>query len=365
MQEQRMHPEVHTHQLAELMPDHAFRMMGPSKGLTGQRLQDELAAAGVEHELSPEQLKQASRSAFLRLLFQPESQNIDSEKAAGVGGVFRRIFSAIDSQPNEEGYALHAQHAKGAKGDEKTAFAQKSRRHAEKMVARLSHSASKLMNEGMSQEDALNTVLSQLREYDGGEEVDPEYRNMVQGIIDKLLGVTGHEKFTFGDIPTDTERHGLSMPGIEMGHHEAPEHWHGNIIMGEHELAPIGSSVREDGDLGGVGGEPTPMADAMSGGAGLVRVRGGAGRFSDVPPQPTLPTPAQYRNVPSMIDLPSAPQQPFVPPAPDLGAMAGLPTGQRTLFDPRLYAASHDVVSDLDLLRKKLGYFDGFLRGGR
>jgi hypothetical protein len=50
MQEQRMHPEVHMHQLLELMPDHAFRRMGAGKGLTAERLQDELDAivsAGV------------------------------------------------------------------------------------------------------------------------------------------------------------------------------------------------------------------------------------------------------------------------------------------------------------------------------
>ena len=130
MQEQRMHPEVHMHQLLELMPDHAFRRMGAGKGLNAERLQAELDAIGVDHGLTSEQLKDASKSAALRLLFQPESQNIDNESAAGVGKVFREVFSSVDSHPSQEGYRLHAQHAKGAKSDEKTAFAKKSRRHA-------------------------------------------------------------------------------------------------------------------------------------------------------------------------------------------------------------------------------------------
>lgn len=359
MQAQRMHPEVHMHQLLELMPDHAFRRMGAGKGLTAERLQAELDAIGVDHGLSSEQLKDASKSAALRLLFQPESQNIDSESAAGVGKVFRQVFSSVDSQPNQEGYSLHAQHAKGAKSDEKTAFAKKSRRHAEKMVARLSHAASKLMNEGMSQEDALGTVLSQLREYDGGSKVEPEYRDMVQGVIDKLLGVSGHEKFSFGDVPTDEEAHGLSMPGIEMGHHEAPEHWHRNIIMGQHELAPFGSSVREGGDLGGVGegmgGAPAPVAPQPA--AAPVAVAG-----QPAPPAP-MPRPAYPMRQANPLEM--AYQQ----------MLGGLPAREptQTFFDigstalvrpdPALIQRSQDVASSIDAIKKKIGYFDGFLRG--
>ncbi len=360
MQEQRMHPEVHMHQLLELMPDHAFRRMGAGKGLTAERLQAELDAIGVDHGLTSEQLKDASKSAALRLLFQPESQNIDNESAAGVGKVFREIFSSVNSHPNEEGYGLHAQHIKGAKTDEKTAFAKNSRRHAEKMAIRLSHAASKLINEGMSQEDALGTVLSELREYDGGSKVEPEYRDMVQGVIDKLLGVSGHEKFNFGDIPTDEEAHGLSMPGIEMGHHEAPEHWHPNIIMGEHELAPIGSSVREGGDLGGVGAgmggaQPAPAAPQPAPAPTPVPVRAPAPQSTVIPvPQMRQANPLEMAYQQMLGGLPARdPAQTFF----DIGSTALVRP------DPALIQRSQDVASSIDAIKKKIGYFDGFLRG--
>jgi len=366
MQEQRMHPEVHMHQLLELMPDHAFRRMGAGKGLNTERLQAELDAIGVDHGLTSEQLKDASKSAALRLLFQPESQNIDNESAAGVGKVFREVFSSVDSHPSQEGYRLHAQHAKGAKSDEKTAFAKKSRRHAEKMVARLSHAASKLMDEGMSQEDALGTVLSQLREHDGGSKVEPEYRDMVQGVIDKLLGITGHEKFSFGDIPTDEETHGLSIPGIEMGHHEAPEHWHGNIIMGEHELAPVGNSKREEEMPPPPAPAPAPAPAPVS--APTVRVD---------PPQRLITDPRNYVRPAAPAPAPVASPAPRVIPPPQMRAatpleqafqqMMGQPE-QQTFFDigsGALVRRSHDINVGMDAIRKKIGYFDGFLRGER
>ena len=75
MQEQRMHPEVHAHQLAELMPNDAFRMMGAGgrgagAGFSGESLQGMFDELGIEHELSSDQLNQVARSAMVRLLFQ-------------------------------------------------------------------------------------------------------------------------------------------------------------------------------------------------------------------------------------------------------------------------------------------------------
>ena len=383
MQEQRMHPEVHAHQLAELMPNDAFRMMGAGgrgagAGFSGEDLQGMFNQLGLEHELSPEQLNQVARSAMIRLLFQKKSHNLNSDSGGGVGAVFRPIIRNLGSHHNEETYRLHAQHAAGAKTDEKTPFARSANIQSAKMVAHLSHAASKLMNQGMSQEDALNTVLTQLRASDSESKVSDEYRDMVQGVINKLLGASGHEKFSFGDIPTDEETHGLSMPGIEMGHHEAPEHWHGNIIMGEHELAPIGSSVREGGDLGGVGegmgGAPAPVAPQPAPAPAPVPVRAPVPvadpsqrlltdpRFLQAPPAP-MPRPAYPMRQANPLEM--AYQQ----------MLGGLPAREptQTFFDigstalvrpdPALIQRSQDVASSIDAIKKKIGYFDGFLRG--
>jgi hypothetical protein len=181
---------------------------------------------------------------------------------------------------------------------------------------------------------------------------------MVQGVIDKLLGVSGHEKFTFGDIPTDEEAHGLSMSGIKMPHHEAPVHWHDNIITGEHELAPIGSSVREGGDLGGVGegmgGAPAPVAPQPAPAPVPVRapmpVAEGQARLTDprflpAPPAP-MPRPAYPMRQANPLEM--AYQQ----------MLGGLPAREPTLIQ-----RSQDVASSIDAIKKKIGYFDGFLRG--
>ncbi len=367
MAQDRLHPEVHAHQLAKLMPDSFFYPASyrTSKGgLDGDTLRQQLELMGVEHDLSDEELNEMASTRIMRMMFQ-EMHKIDSDSGKGaVKGLLNNMFNEIDSHHKDEHFGMHLSHAKGAKTDESTAFHQRANQNAAKIVAHMSNAAHKLMMQGMSEEDAVNSVAQTMRNSDVNSgtafrEMPEDYREKVEAVLDGMMSRTGHEQFSLGKIPTDprTQHIQTGIPDTTMVH-QFGEHWAPRVFTGDHQLAPPQNKVRE---------EPVPMAGGMGEGtgAGLVRVRDGAGRLGDVPPQPTLPTPAQYRNVPSMIDLPSAPQQPFVPPMPDLGAMAGLPAGQRTLFDPRLYAASHDVVSDLDLLRKKLGYFDGFLRGGR
>lgn len=365
MQEQRMHPEVHAHQLAELMPNDAFRMMGAGgrgagAGFNGEKLQAMFEQLGVEHEFSPEDLNDISRSAMMRLLFQEKSHNLNSDSGGGVGAVFRPIIRGIGSHHNDETYKLHAQHAAGAKTDEKTPFARSANIQAEKMVAHLSHGASKLMSEGMSQEDALNAVLTELRASDAESNVSDEYRNKVQEAINLLLGASGHETFTFGDIPTDYGKHNLESPEIEFGDHEAPEHWAKRIFMGDHELAPVGDTVRDEEVA------PTPPAPAPA--PPQEDPFAGVGWGPPAAPAPAAPAPAP---------APMAAPRPQVIPVPGMRAatpleaawqqMRGQPPSQ-TFFDigtGGLVQRSNDVASSLDEIRKKMGYFDGFLGGYR
>lgn len=373
MAQDRLHPEVHAHQLAKLMPD-SFFYPASSKtskgGLDGDTLRQQLELMGVEHGLSDEELNEMASTRIMRMMFQTVHK-LDSDSGGGsVKNLLRNMLNEIDSHHEDENYQMHLSHARGAKTDESTPFHQRANLTASNIVAHMSNAAHKLMMQGMSEEDAVNSIAQTMRESQinhndrAFREMPEGYREKVEAVLDGMMSRTGHEQFSLGKIPTDprTQHIQTGIPDMTMVH-QFGEHWAPRVFTGDHQLAPPQNTVRE---------EPAPMADGVGGGAGVVGVRGGAGRFSgvNVPPAPTLPpyvppAPTLPPHVPSMIDLPPVPRQPFVPPAPNLDAMAGLQGGQRTLFDPRLYAASHDVVSDIDLLRKKLGYFDGFLRGGR
>jgi len=354
MSDRRMHPEVHAHQLAELMPNDAFRMMGAGgrgagAGFNGEKLQAMFDQLGLDHEHSPEELNQIARSAMIRLLFQEKIHGINSDSGEGVGGVLRPIIRGIGSHHKQDTYSLHHQHAKGADLTEKTPFARSSKHRAEEMVAHLSNAAGRLMAEGASQDEALERVLTQLRASDAESKVSDEYRDKVQGVIDKLLGVSGHERFSFGDIPTNYEDHNLETPVPDFGRYDAPEHWQSRVYHGNHMLAPEGSTVREEPMMGGgVGGgmapapEPVPRAapPPMAGGTVGVAPRPMATRMAS-------PAEQAFQQQQSLD-----PRQRFFDTV----------TGEIVQQNPDILT-SRDVVSDIDLIRKKMGYFDGFLRG--
>jgi hypothetical protein len=351
-----MHGEVHAHQLTELMPNDAFRMMGAGgrgagAGFNGQKLQAMFDQLGLDHEHSPEELNQIARSAMIRLLFQNKSHGINSDSGGGVGGVLRPIIRGIGSHHDEETYRLHAQHAASAKVDEKTPFARSANHRAKEIVSHMSHAASKLMAEGASQDEALERVLTQLRASDAESNVSDEYRDKVQGVVNQLLGASGHERFSFGDIPTSYEDHSLETPVPDFGRHDAPDHWQHRVYSGQHMLAPYGSTVREEPMMGGgmggsMGGgmapEPTPRAAPapMAGGTVGVAPRPMATRMAS-------PAEQAFQQQQSLD-----PRQRFFDTV----------TGEMVQQNPDILT-SRDVVSDIDLIRKKMGYFDGFLRG--
>lgn len=360
MSDRRMHPEVHAHQLAHLLPNDAFRMMrgggrGAGAGFNGEKLQAMFDQLGLDHEHSPEELNQIARSAMIRLLFQNKSHGINSDSGAGVGGILRPIIRGIGSHHDEETYRLHAQHAAGAKTDEKTPFARSANYRAKEIVAHMSHAASKHMAEGASQDEALERVLTQLRASDAESNVSDEYRDKVQGVIDKLLGASGHEQFTFGDIPTDYEEHNLETPMPDFGRHDAPDHWQHRVYPGQHMLAPYGSTVREEpmsgGGMGGMGGMGGGMAPAPEPAprAAPAPMTGGTVGVAPRPMATRMASPAEQ----------AFQQQQGIP----TGQMFfDTVTGEMVRQNPDI-RTSRDVVSDIDLIRKKMGYFDGFLRG--
>jgi|MDSZ01.3.fsa_nt_gb hypothetical protein len=373
--ENRRHPEVHGHQLAHFLPHSAFRRMGAGgrgqgAGFNGEKLQAFFDEQGIDHGLSPEELNDVSRSAMIRLLFQNKSHGINSDGTGrGVGAVFRNIVRGLGSHHNEDTYKLHAQHASGAAvGD--TQFARSANHRAGEIVAHISHTASKLMNEGVPQDEALQTVLGQLRaeEEDANIDshgVDEEYRDKVQGVIDKLLEKTGHERFTFGEIPTDYEKDNLEHSVPDFGHHQAPDHWQDRIYT-QQQLAPPGATVRGElndmaGSQGMVGEGTVQPAPAIEQRPQQVRVV--PGDMAGIP-QPTGQMPA----------IPALPTRQASPEEMAFQQARALPRGQTFfniapsddvtgLVQQAPIRTSGDVVNDIDLIRKKMGYFDGFLRG--
>jgi len=348
--ERRMHPEVHAHQLAEMMPNDAFRPMrgggrGEGAGFSGPKLQGMFDQLGLEHEHSPEELNEIAKSAMIRLLFQNKSHGINSDSGGGVGGVLRPIIRGIGSHHDEETYKLHAQHALGARTDDKTPFARSANHRAKEIVSHMSHAASKLMAEGVPQDQALEQVMSQLRASDAESNVSGEYRDKVQGVVNQLLGASGHDKFSFGDIPTSYEEQNLETALPEFGRHDAPDHWQGRVYPGNHALAPYGSTVREEepmmGGGAGMGGEPTP-APPMAGSPPPMA----GGTVGVMPTRMASPAEQAFQQ---RANLP--PQQKFF----------DTTTGELVQQVP--IQQSYDVLTGIDLIQKKMGYFDGFLRG--
>lgn len=362
LSDKRMHPEVHPHQLTQFLPPEAFKLMGAGGrgggSLSPAKVADLLSQVRLEDKYSDEEKKLLSRSAIMRLLFQNKSHGINAKSGSGVGALFRNIVAnRLDSHHTDETYALHAQHAKGGPRTTDVPFANSAYVNAEALVAHMSHSASKLMAQGASQEEALNQMLTTFR---GQEEEDPAHRELVQGAINDLMGVTGHEGFSFGDIPTSEEEHALRTNAPEFGHVEAPPHWEHRIYSGEHELAPHGASRRDDatgnagvvpdgmGGVAGMGGQPAPAPEPTPPAPPLPMTGGTVG----VEPRPMATRMASPAEQAFQQRANLDPRQRFFDTV----------TGETVQQNPDI-RTSRDVVSDIDLIRKKMGYFDGFLRG--
>ena len=150
-----------------------------------------------------------------------------------------------------------------------------------------------------------------------------------------MMDITGHERFSLGEIPTDAATQGIATPMPEFPHYAAPDHWgpdgHDRIALGEHEMAPTGDEVRV---------EPSY-------------------------PRPETTAPAMPPQVPPMMDLGPPPLQQSNPSDLARRTLYNVPNQQGT-FDPSgniIVNRSFDVASGMDAIKKKIGYFDGFLRG--
>tara|TARA_R100001510_G_scaffold57390_1_gene65299 strand:+ start:492 stop:2405 length:1914 start_codon:yes stop_codon:yes gene_type:complete len=376
MEDSRFHPEIHAHQLAKLLPDAFFHAPtgsggGRGSGLTGEMLDNHLTAMGVDHGLDEEELNKFAGTRAMKYLFQPGHQKIATTGTGGgaVTTLLRDLMREIDAHHEHENYGMHLSHAKNAKVGSNIPLARAANERSKEVVAHMSLAAHKLMEQGMSEEDAISEVARRMREADisKGRFVEEEgLREKIENVIDLMLGASGHENFNLGKIPTDPNEHHLKTPTIdEFGHHEAPEHWHGRIISGEHELAPVGNSKREEE-------MPPAPAPAPAPSPATVPVRAPV-----APAQRLITDPRNYVGPAASAPAPVASPAPRVIPPPQMRAatpleqafqqMMGQPE-QQTFFDigsGALVRRSHDINVGMDAIRKKIGYFDGFLRGER
>ena len=86
----------------------------------------------------------------------------------------------------------------------------------------MSNAAGKLIAQGMSQEEAKEQIARQMREskvnhyeraYRGPKE---GLRRDVEGLIAGMMDITGHERFSLGEIPTDAATQGIATPMPEF-----------------------------------------------------------------------------------------------------------------------------------------------------
>jgi len=360
MAEQRMHPEVHAHQIPKLLGD-PFFYPATSKtsagGLSGEQLGQSLS--GIEHGLSEEELNDIASTRAMRLMFQ-NTHNINSDSGQGaVKALLQLQLDQIGSDHKDENYGMHLSHAKGARMHDSTQFHKRANLLSQKIVAHMSNAAHKRMMDGMSQEDAVNEVAQTMRnsELNTKSRFAPKegLREKTEAVIDALLGATGHEKFSLGDIPTDRETQHLRTPMPQFEHHDIPQHWQHRIVN-PNEVASVGNTFAEPREQM----RPAP---------------------STIPPQPqeeppmAAPTMAAPQAGPQMTRVMPPGMAPgirqAVPAEAQFQQQRGLPQGQ-TFLDftgeqPQLVQqpirTSHDVASGIDMIRKKMGYFDGFLRG--
>ena len=377
--EQRSHPEVHAHQMAKLLPDVYYHpttaRVGGRKSKDGTTLPERIASGirgmGVADDMSDEELQKLASTRVMRMLFQSGGHRVGVPSGDGATKkLTQQLLQAIGSDHNEESFGIHAEHAAAAVQDASSDFGRKANKHAADIAAHMSHVAAKLMDQGMSEDEAKVEVMRRVREADisagtrfGPHEDHDGFREKAESIIDAMLGRTGHESFSLGSIPTQ----GIQSHGrIAFGDSKAPVVWEDRMHF-PNEVEPIGRKEPS---------QPLPEK-ASEGQVGIRRplseLRGDFLQGRGAPASPQLPT-AQALPPAAPVPQPRVAPAPQIAPYPMHPATAleeqyqqfrGTPRDQ-TFFDigtGSLVQRSNDVASDLDLLRKKMGYFDGFLRG--
>ena len=391
LSQDRAHGDIRAHQIIPLLHDNWFQI--PSAGQGGRTgnvpayLANKLEEAGIDYNdlgLTPEDLEKIGGTRAMKLLFQ-ETAKLDSASGRGAAKELAHLtFSDIGSHLdfNDELLIHHLEHAQGAADSGNLSFHRRANRAAANFVGHISHAAHKLQEQGLSEDEAKQQVVEGMRNSEvntkGRWMHEDGVREKAEGLVNLMLGSSGHEQYGLENLSIPTEDIRTGIPEMGM-HHEIPKHWHKRAIMGDHEMASVGNSVSHEAPLEAqvMGGRPTsapaPAPVAPEGdpypyaqwGPPATPAPAAPAPAAPMPPRQVVPVPGMRQATPieqawqQMHDKTRGAQ------ALSEGRLPDEEPQRQTFFDigsGGLVQRSHDVTSSLDEIRKKMGYFDGFLR---
>jgi len=332
----RTHGPVHAHQIAHMLPDTFYHGQTGSSGgrptnaakeaaargekplTAGQELAQIMSEANMDiSQYSSEELEQMGGTKAIKMLFsRTQGQKNDAGGAAKMA--LRHIFSQLGSSHEDSDYELHRTHAERGASTAGPSYHGSANLRAADVVAHLSNLAGKYEDQGMSAEEAKQKAVNAFRNY---EHQSNRYgpveglREKTEALIGQMMGAHGHEQFQLGDRPTEHVRSGLPK-GIGETHTVEPDHWKRRNLSDN--LAPV------------MGAGPAPQQ--------VVQQTTAAAPVAP-PVAPTSAVPMGHWQVPS-------------------------PEDPRYALGPgQVQFSSDHLMQGLDDIRKKMGYFDGFLRG--
>ena len=338
MADQRTHGEVHAHQIAHTLPDTFYHgQTGGSGGRpkklaegqaqlsSGEALAQIMSEAGLDvSQYSPEELNQIASTKAMKLFFS-RTHNLKGSGGGAAKNALNEIFAQLGSSHKDPEYDLHRTHAQAGASTAGPAYHGTANLRAADVVAHTSNLAAKYEDQGMSAEEAKQKAVTDFRNYD---HTSPRYgpvdglREKTEGLIGQMMGAHGHEQFQLGDRPTQHVRSGL--PSGIGEHTVEPKHWQRRDLSDN--LAPM------------MGAGPAPPQVAAV--------------------QPTAAPPV------AASPFVQHELRPIPPPLPETRYQ--LPTeddSRYRLYPGQVQFSADHLMHGLDDIRKKMGYFDGFLRG--
>jgi len=358
LSEQRAHPEIYAHQVVKLLPDsfyHVSSGLGGRSGNVPEYLLDRMEESGIPTDtFTPEELAQIGSTRAMKMLFQT-THKLDSPSGKGAvktlaHSVFRDMGSIEgDGDWNDPTLNDHLSHAAGAADSGDLKFHGRANRVASNFIAHITHVASKLVEEGMSEDEAKAEAVRRMRESEAtaGTRFTAEegIREKTEALIDAMLGQSGHEAFSLDSINLPTGRAATGLPEDMMeSHHNIPEHWDKRIIIGNHLMAPVGGGEMQE-EAAPVAAPPVaaPPVAAPPAAPPVAPPQGQRTLFDRYTP----PAPAMASAYPTRQASPLEQQY---------HQMLGTDPAQRT-FDigsGALVQRSNDTVSSIDDIMKKI-----------
>ncbi len=328
LREQRSHDDVHAHQLTSLLPDGFFH--APTGGLGGRgKTKDTMSVAGQKLaadmekmgiDISPYAQQDENENITYPLLdtiantkamkmLRTRTHNIFGPGGGAVKSALKSTFASIlpkgtvlDGLHETKEYRDQQSHAKAAAAADGS-FADTANHRAADIVAMKNLAIHQLMqSNGISEDEARKEIVNRFRNHDyQADRHEPQegLREETEKIVQAMMGYTGHKAYEMGPLATHRVSTGLPM-GIGETQTQVPDYW-----------------TRRD---------LSSNLDSMVG-AGPAQ--------QQIAQQPTAEAPvSQFR--------------------PESGYSMG--PGQ-------VQFSSDNIMHGLDDIRKKMGYFDGFLRG--